>query len=103
MSVLDTTPSSFVMGSGEVLPIGIDVGPLLTSGQAVGSPTILVTDDTTGEAVSLVDLPFVSGTMVTQVIRGSELAVGHAYRVQLTFTADPSVTVWECRFQLTVE
>ncbi|MGC8489660.1 MAG: hypothetical protein ACP5QO_15780, partial [Clostridia bacterium] len=102
MSVFDTTPGEFVMGTAEVLPIGIDVSALLQTGESVSSPSVTATDVGTGLPVTLADAPAVSGTVVTQILRGSEFTAGHAYRIGLVFNAAPSVTVWQCGFDLTV-
>jgi len=103
LSVLDTNPSSFLMASAEILPIGIDVTALLSTGQSIGEYSITVTDYATASPVTLADTPAVSGNVVTQIIRGSELQPSSTYRVNLVFNAAPSVAVWQTGFDLVLD
>lgn len=51
--------------------------------QTLSSPTSVLTDLVTGQAVTLADSPSISTVYVDQVVRGSALVGGHRYRLQV--------------------
>jgi len=89
-----TIPAGFVMGITETLPLGFDTTNLLGADQSPSNPVTVLTDTTTGDAITLPDAPTITGTVITQIVRGpTQLVVGHKFVLSWTFTAAVD-TVW---------
>ena len=50
------------------------------------SPSTVFLDLTTGTAVILADRPTISGNVISQIVRGTVLTVGHRYRLSFICT-----------------
>ena len=97
-----TSPNTVDVLTGEILPIAVDFARLLASGQTATVPTSSLTDLTTGAAVTLADQPTVSGTVLTQIVRGAALTAGHNYRLVVGVTA-ATTTVWQAAVNITCD
>ena len=99
---LSTTPAGFKMGVTETLPLGFDTTALLASGQSPTSPVCVLTNVTTGKAVTLADSPTINGNVITQIVRGpTQLVVDDKFVLAVTFTAAAN-TIWTMVLVITV-
>lgn len=73
------------MGSGESLPLGVDVAALLLDGETISSPAATLTDVSGAASGGTVGGSSVAGTVITQAV--SALAAGNTYRLVVAFTA----------------
>jgi hypothetical protein len=88
VSGLDTNPAIFDCGSGETLPIAIDVSNYLAAGDSVTSPAATLVNMSTGVvyAAGLSGSPSIVGNIITQTV--TALATETRYRLTVSFTAN---------------
>jgi hypothetical protein len=84
-----TVPAGVVQATSETIPWAVDMTIAISgiSGSSVASPSTTLKDTTTNQTVTLADSPSAATNVVTQVIRGSALNVGHTYALIISFTA----------------
>ena len=85
---LATDPPEVTQATAENVPWAVDLTNALPSGGSVSAVATTLTDLTlNGKTVTLADPAVVAGNVVTQIVRGSVLTVGHSYLLQITYTA----------------
>lgn len=89
MSALSVSPPFLELATSEVLPIAFDATALLANGDAVATPTAILTRvaDGTDFADALSDSPAATDNVITVTVDGSELVAGESYRLAVSFSA----------------
>lgn len=92
---LQTAPSAFQMTTYDSIYLPCDWTSFLNSPESVVSATVTVLDAYSLDAVTLTSgAPTVENNVVTQLLKGSDFAVGHSYRILWTavLSSDNTVT-----------
>jgi hypothetical protein len=99
--LIDTLPATIEVGSTDALLFTFDPTTYqnATGDTGLRFPTSVLTDTSTtpNSVVTLSDVPSVSGGLITQMLRGSALTVGHTYSLVIGYTGTPSNAVWSMR------
>lgn len=85
---LATIPASFVMATEESWPLGFDTSAVLEDGDTPSSAVVVFTDIGTGKTITLSDAPSITGNVIVQIVRGSQLLGGHKYTLAVSFTVN---------------
>lgn len=83
MTTAYTNPSTETQTTRDVYAWRFDFSARVGQGQSLSGSSSVLTDLTTGYAVTLAEAPTISGTDVDQIVRGSALVAGHRYRLQV--------------------
>jgi hypothetical protein len=77
----------------EELPIAFDYSLNVVAGDVVASPSAVLHNPDTGAVITPTDAPTVSGNLVIQIIRGSQLTARQMLRLDVTATLNAAKVI----------
>lgn len=84
MSGIFTVPDSTTIVTTDKLPIAFDYTANVAVGDTLSSPTTVLTNVLDGTTITPSDAPTVSGNLIIQIVRGSQLTAKGTYRADVT-------------------
>lgn len=95
-------PPTYSMSAVEIQTLALDATNYLATGQSISNVSVTMTRSSDGKVATLTDAATVSGNVVTQILRGSDLDAGSVYLLRVQFTASPSIDKWAMDLEVSV-
>lgn len=93
MSGAFTVPDTTTVLTTDLIPIGFDYSANIAPGDALGPVASTLTNVLTGTPITPADAAAISGNLVIQIVRGSQLTAKQSYRLDVTAVLNAGKTI----------